>query len=207
MLLVESTLDGIETLTEAVGDKKKTYLKGVFMEAETVNRNGRRYQLNEMAREVERVQAAASSGRHILGELDHPTGRTEVELKNVSHKIVEMKMVGNQAIGKAEILEKTQAGAILKGLVDSGVQVGVSSRGRGQLSNDGLVSNFSLVTVDAVAMPSARSAYPESIMESLEMYRRGELVWDLAEAVIHDHKAQEYFSKELKKFIESLRVD
>lgn len=206
MLLVENTLDGIETLTEAAGDGKKTYLRGIFMEAAVKNRNGRVYKQDEMLREVERVQMAADTGHHILGELDHPDSSSEVKLKNVSHKIVELRMEGNRAIGKAEILERTTAGGILKGLVDSGVRVGVSSRARGSLGNDGEVSNFALLTIDAVAMPSARTAYPESIMESLEMYRRGEIVTDLAESIIHDRAAQKYFSKEMKKFIDSLKL-
>ena len=142
----------------------------------------------------------------MLGQLDHPSGSLEISLKNVSHKIVEMEMKGNQAIGKAEVLEKTQAGSILKGLIESNVRVGVSSRGKGQLNESGMVSNFHLVTIDAVAVPSAQNAYPESIMESLEAYRRGEIVNDLAEAVIHDPKAQEYFFKEMQKFINAMKL-
>lgn len=209
MILIESNLENIQAITEDVGDtgEKKRYLQGVFMEAEAKNRNGRSYDLKEMTREVLKVQNAASQGNHILGELDHPSGSLEVSLKNVSHKIVEMRMQGNQAIGKAEILHKTAAGQILNGLVESGVKVGVSSRARGQVNEStGKVSNFGLVTVDAVAMPSAHNAYPESIMEQLEQYRRGDVVNDLAEAVLHDKAAQYYFQLEMKKFINSLKV-
>lgn len=206
MILTEQNLDGIQAITEAVKEGKKLYLQGCFMEAEKKNRNGRTYQLDEMKREVDRHNAQFSQGNHMLGELDHPSGSLEVSLKNVSHKITELKMQGNQVIGKAEILEKTQAGSILKGLVESGVKVGVSSRGKGQLNESGAVSNFHLVTIDAVAVPSAQNAYPESIMESLEAYKRGEIVNDLAEAVIYDKKAQKYFLEEMTKFINAMQL-
>ena len=208
MILTEQNLDGIQTIEEAAkdGKNKSLYLQGVFMEANAKNRNGRTYKLEEMKREVDRINAGFTEGNYVLGELDHPSGSLEVSLKNVSHKITEMKMSGNQAIGKAQILEKTQAGSILKGLVESGVRVGVSSRGKGQLNESGEVSNFHLVTIDAVATPSAQNAYPESIMESLEAYHRGEIVNDLAEAVIYDQKAQQYFLKEMQKFIETMKL-
>lgn len=204
MILTEQNLEGI--ITESAQDGKKLYLKGVFMEAEKKNRNGRTYLLEEMQKEVDRHNAMFAEGNHMLGELDHPSGRLDVSLKNVSHKITELKMQGNQVIGTAEILEKTQAGSILKGLVDSGVRVGVSSRGKGQLNESGGVSNFHLVTIDAVAMPSAQNAYPESIMESLEAYKRGEIVNDLAEAVIYDAAAQKYFLEEMCKFIKAMNL-
>lgn len=206
MLLVENQTDNVQPLYEDTGDgSKKTFLSGVFMEAGSKNRNGRSYKLEEMKREVEKIQAAADQGRHILGEADHPSS-LEISLKNVSHKITEMKMNGNQAVGKAEVLEKTQSGGILKGLMDSGVQVGVSSRGKGSVGANGIVENFELVTVDAVAVPSAHNAYPTSITESLEMYKRQGIITDLAEAVIHDDQAQKYFQKEIQQFIESLNL-
>lgn len=205
MILTEQNMDGIETITESAKDGKKLYLKGVFMEAEKKNRNGRVYRLEEMKREIDRHSAQFAEGNYMLGTLDHESG-LEISLKNVSHKITELKMQGNQVIGKAEILEKTQAGSILKGLVESGVKVGVSSRGKGQLNESGAVSNFHLVTIDAVAVPSAQNAYPESIMESLEAYKRGEIVNDLAEAVIYDKKAQKYFLEEMTKFINAMQL-
>lgn len=206
MILTEERLDGVQTLTEGADSNKKLYLKGIFMEADAKNRNGRVYQLNEMKKEVDRHMAEFSQGNHMLGELDHPAGSLEVSLKNVSHKITDLKMEGNQVIGKAEVLDKTQAGGILKGLMESGVKVGVSSRGKGQLNESGQVSNFHLVTIDAVAMPSAHNAYPESIMESLNAYKRGEIVNDLAEAVLYDQNAQKYFLAEMQKFIETMKL-
>lgn len=205
MILLEENFDQIQTESDA--KSKKMYLKGVFMEAEAKNRNGRVYDLEEMKREVQRINDLAQSGRHVLGQLDHPTPQTlDISLKEVSHKITEMYMDGNRAIGKAEILESHPNGQILKGLVQSGINVGVSSRASGQLNEStGRVQNFSLKTVDAVATPSCQSAYPETIQEQLDWYKRGHVVRDLSEAVIEDPMAQKYFQIELRKFVESLR--
>lgn len=202
MILIEENFEGV--LTEAASDGKKTYLSGIFMESGNKNRNGRIYDSSEMQREVDKINEAAKSGRYVLGELDHPNS-LEIKLENVSHKIVEMTMKGNLVYGKAEIIDKHPKGQILKALVDSGVQVGVSSRGSGQVNEStGIVRNFGLVTVDAVATPSCRSAYPQTIQEQLEYYRKGGYVTELAEAVIHDQAAQKYFQAEMKKFIETL---
>lgn len=202
MILIEENFEGV--LTEAASDGKKTYLSGIFMESGNKNRNGRIYDSAEMQREVDKINEAAKRGHYVLGELDHPNS-LEIKLENVSHKIVEMTMKGNLVYGKAEIIDKHPKGQILKALVDSGVQVGVSSRGSGQVNEStGVVRNFGLVTVDAVATPSCRSAYPQTIQEQLEYYRKGGYVTELAEAVIHDQAAQKYFQAEMKKFIETL---
>lgn len=202
MILIEENFDGL--LTESYQNGKKTYLTGVFAEAVVRNRNGRSYDLKEMTAEVNRFNEMAMAGNGVLGELDHPSV-LEVRLKNVSHRIVEMKMVGNQAIGKAEILESHPNGQILKGLIKDRVRIGVSTRGSGQVNEStGQVTNFGMVTVDAVATPSCRSAYPETIQEQLEMHKRGEILYGLAESVIHDPMAQKYFEIEMRKFIQTL---
>lgn len=202
MILIEENFDGL--VVESASHGKKTYLTGVFAEAGVRNRNGRVYDLKEMQREVQRINDMAKAGNHVLGELDHPSV-LEVRLKNVSHKIVEMRMEGNRVIGKAEVLESHPNGQILKGLLADGVRVGVSTRGSGQVNEStGDVKNFGMVTVDAVATPSCRSAYPETIEEQLKMHKRGEIIYDLAESVIDDPMAQKYFQIEIRKFIESL---
>jgi len=203
ILLEENFADVSSAVSE---DKKKTYLIGTFMEAESKNRNGRIYDLAEMTQEANRINDLAKANRHVLGQLDHPTPQTlDISLKEVSHRIVEMRMDGNRAIGKAEILESHPNGQILKGLIMDGVNVGVSTRGSGQLNEStGKVSKFSLKTIDAVATPSCQSAYPETIQEQLEMYKRGHIVNDLSEAVINDPFAQKYFQIELRKFVENV---
>lgn len=203
MILIEENFNGV--LTEAATDGKKTYLSGIFMESGVKNQNGRVYDSAEMQREVDKVNAAAARGHFVLGELDHPN-TLEIRLENVSHKIVMLRMEGNTVYGKAEIIEKHPKGQILKALVESDIQVGVSSRGSGQVNEStGGVRNFGLVTIDAVATPSCRSAYPETIQEQLEYYRRGGVITDLAEAVIHDKAAQKYFQVEMKRFIDRLK--
>lgn len=203
MILIEENFQEVITEATEQGEGKKYYLKGVFAEAETKNRNGRIYSLSEMKREVEKINAAAAQGRHVLGELDHPSV-LEVKLKNVSHKILEMEMRGNKAIGKAEILQNHPNGQIVIGLMKDGVQLGVSTRGSGKVNSKAIVEGFNLITVDIVHTPSARSAYPESLMEAVEMHKSG-IITDLAEAVIYDKSAQKYFQKELRAFVETLK--
>lgn len=204
MILLESNFKNV--ITEALqseSGKKRFYLKGVFMESEVENGNGRIYQFNEMQTAVNKINSAAASGRHILGELNHPENhRLEVRLDDVSHKLIEMRMEGNNAVGKAEIIDEVPKGQIARGLLEAGVQLGVSSRGTGSVEeSSGRVSQFDLVTIDIVSTPSAHGAYPQSIQESLMLYRKGQVIEDLAEAVIHDAKAQKYFEKELMRFI------
>lgn len=198
MILVEQNFN---TLVEQSEDKKKFYLQGIFLESEQKNRNGRTYKKEEIEKAVKKINEAAAQGRHVLGQLDHPQDLI-VSLSDVSHKIMSMQMEGNNAIGKAEILESTPKGQIAKGLIESGINLGVSSRGSGTVNEDtGIVEGFDIITVDIVASPSAQNAYPTSVMEALELYRKGQVVSELAEAVIHDKKAQDYFAKEMTKFI------
>lgn len=203
MLLIETKFDDV--LTEAVADtttgNKKLMLKGVFMESERRNRNGRIYKRAEMEKQVQRVNEAALAGRFIVGELDHSSNLV-INLRNASHKILEMRMVGDDAIGKAEIMEKTPCGQIAKSLIESGLKLGVSSRASGEVNEDtGIVEGFFLVTCDIVASPSAIDAYPTALREQLETYHRQGYIHDLAEAVLHDTSAQKYFEKEIRKFI------
>lgn len=202
MILIEENFDNI--ITESSTDGKKTYLAGCFMEHSVKNRNGRVYSESDMKAVVDQINEAAKLGRHILSELDHPQ-TLEVKLANVSHRLVEARMQGTQVWCKAEVLDKHPSGAILKSLIDSKVQVGVSSRGSGSLNeNTGMVSNFRFVCCDAVATPSCRSAYPETLQEQLEYHNRGEIITDLAEAIAHDPVAQKYFEIEMRKFINAL---
>jgi len=200
MILIENNFD-VHTLEEATKEGNDLYLNGVFMEANKKNQNGRIYRRDEISQAADRMNEAAKQGRHILGEMDHRDD-LNVALSNVSHKIVDMKMEGDQAIGKAQIL-KTPNGQIARSLVESGVNIGVSSRGSGSVNEStGEVSNFNAVTIDIVANPSCQSAVPQSIWERLDMYRNGEEINKLAEAVVHDPKAQKYFTFEVRKFIQ-----
>jgi hypothetical protein len=204
MILFEEKFNSVQPLIESANGEKKLFMKGIFAESEERNQNGRIYDLNEMKLEVARINEAASQGRYVLGELDHPS-TLEIKLENVSHKIVEMWMEGTKAYGKAEVIVGHPKGQILKSLIESGVRVGVSTRGSGQVNEStGRVTNFRMVTVDAVATPSARNAFPETLEEQLQYYRRGAVISDLSEAVIHDQAAQMYFKSEMDKFIQNV---
>ena len=130
--------------------------------------------------------------------------RVEVHLSDVSHKLVEAQMNGNDAVCKAEILP-TPKGEIVKNLIESGVKVGASSRGTGSVNEStGEVTQFNFKTIDVVMNSSAPNAYPQSIREAIELYKNNEELHKLAEAVRYDNQAQKYFQKEMKKFIESI---
>lgn len=175
------------------------YLNGIMMQAELKNGNGRVYPLAEITRAVDEAAKRIKEGHYILGELNHPDVLS-IDLKNVSHCITEVKMDGNNAVGKMKLLN-TPTGNIAKGLIEGGVRLGVSSRGTGNVNESGGVSDFSFVTVDIVSQPSAPNAYPDAITEALNSKK----VVSLAEALVDDPKAQAYFKKEMALFLESLR--
>lgn len=199
MFLTESNFS---VKSETTPDKK-LYLRGVFMESEKKNRNGRIYSRGDISAAVDRINEAAKNGHAITGELDHPNDLV-VRLGNISHQIVEMKMVGNDAVGNALILD-TPSGRIARSLIEAGINLGVSSRGSGTINEStGIVEGYELVTVDLVATPSAMGAYPMSIYENLNRYGREKTLKMLAEEVKTDKAAQKYFSKEIRRFISTL---
>lgn len=204
MILIEENFNQVQTLNESVNGEKKLYLSGVFMQWGTKNRNGRIYEETDLTSAADMINEAAQNGRHILSELDHPS-TLEIKLENVAMRLMEAKMDGKNVMCKAEVLS-TPKGKILSSLMESGVQVGVSSRGSGSVNEStGKVNNYKFLTVDVVASPSAQDAYPETLREQMEMYGRGEMITDLSEAAVHDPLAQKYFEIEMRKFINSLR--
>ena len=171
MRLITEQNNDIEVLTEDKDGKKDTYIKGVFLQTEITNRNGRMYKYDTMAREVNKYNEEFIQRGRALGELGHPEGPT-VNLDRVSHKIVELYPEGKNFIGKAKLLE-TPMGKIAKNLLEEGVQLGVSSRGLGSLKKEGTTSvvadDFILSTAaDIVADPSAPDAFVSGIMEGKE---------------------------------------
>jgi hypothetical protein len=173
-LITEFNETGIRSITEGVEGEKKVFIEGVFMQAEKPNRNGRIYPLGVLTPAVERyIKEQVKTGRAV-GELNHPEGPT-VNLDKVSHRITELKWDGDNVVGKALVLN-TPMGKIVKGLVEGGVQLGVSSRGMGSLERDGNVmkvkEDFILSTIDIVQDPSAPEAFVNGIMEGVEW------VWD-----------------------------
>ena len=171
MRLITEQNNDIEVLTEDKDGKTATYIKGIFLQTEITNRNGRMYRFDTMNREVGKYNEEFIQRGRALGELGHPEGPT-VNLDRVSHKIVELYPEGKNFIGKAKLLE-TPMGKIAKNLLEEGVQLGVSSRGLGSLKKEGslqvVADDFILSTAaDIVADPSAPDAFVEGIMEGKE---------------------------------------
>lgn len=169
-LIIEHT-EQVEFLTEAKDGKEYSYIKGVFLQGDIKNRNGRVYPMGVLEREVSNYTESYIKKDRALGELGHPDGPT-INLDRVSHKIVELYRDGNNFIGKAKLLE-TPMGNIAKNLLREGVQLGVSSRGVGSLhQKEGanyVRDDFMLTTAaDIVADPSAPDAFVQGIMEGKE---------------------------------------
>ena len=168
MKLITETIEDIEVLTEANTKGGKDYkIKGVFMQADIKNRNGRVYPVDTLTKEVKRYTEAFINKKRAFGELGHPDGPT-VNLERVSHMITSLKPEGKNFIGEAKVMD-TPYGKIVKNLIDEGAQLGVSSRGMGSISNGRVGSDFYLATAaDIVADPSAPDAFVEGIMEGKE---------------------------------------
>jgi len=171
-LICEHMNSGIEVLTEndAKSGEKKFYIEGVFMQAEKKNRNGRVYKKSILESAVDAYNTNQVRTGRAVGELDHPEGPT-INMDRVSHRIMELSWKGDDVIGKALVLN-TPCGKIVQGLLEGGVQLGVSSRGMGSLTQQEGVSyvgnDFLLNTVDIVQDPSAHNAFVNGIMEGVE---------------------------------------
>src|SRR5574343_1526433 len=209
MLLTERlSFDQASLIVEATdqdgeGKGKKLCMTGIFIQGGVRNLNERVYPVMEISKAVESVNDVIRKGESVLGECDHPEELT-INLDRVSHMITNMWMDGNMGMGKLQILP-TPMGNIVRTLIESGVKLGVSSRGSGNVSDRGEVSDFEIVTVDIVARPSAPNAYPKPVYEARNS-KRGHIVEDLARAVSHDPKAQKYLHKELVGWIENLKT-
>jgi len=172
MKLIREEIEKVEVITEGSGKQQKLYIKGPFLQAECVNRNGRMYPMSVMEKEVNRYTEQYVNKGRALGELGHPDGPT-VNLDRVSHKIVELCREGNNFVGKAQILS-TPMGKIAESLLKEGVCLGVSSRGIGSLrptqkGYSEVGEDFMLATAaDIVADPSAPDAFVQGIMEGVE---------------------------------------
>ena len=201
VLLVEELMPSECRLVESTQDGKSLCLSGIFMQGGIRNRNNRNYPVNEITEAVNRAKAYINEQNGIMGELDHPQ-TLQINLDRVSHVITEMWMTGNNAYGKAKLLN-TPMGSIAQELVKSGVRIGVSSRGAGNVNESGDVSGFNFITVDIVAQPSAPNAYPGSVYESISHAKNGTKILTLAEQVRQDPAAQKYFKQEIMKFLET----
>ena len=191
-LIAEYTDQQLEVLTEEKNGKKSYAIEGIFMQAESKNRNGRVYPRAVMESAVDKYNQEQVVPGRAVGELNHPEGPT-VNLDKVSHKIEKLDWSGNDVMGKATILN-TPMGEVVKGLLDGGVKLGVSTRGMGSLTrgNDAMVvkDDFILNAVDIVQDPSAPGAFVNGIMEGVEW------VWNNG---IIEAKAIEIMETEINK--------
>ena len=175
MKLISEEVQSAEYLVEETNGKKEYKIRGIFLQSDVKNRNGRVYPREVLVREVNRYNKEFVERKRAFGELGHPDGPT-VNLERVSHMITKLSPNGKDFIGEAKIMN-TPYGKIVKGLIDEGAQLGVSSRGMGSISMRNGVNyvkdDFYLATAaDIVADPSAPDAFVEGIMESREW------VWD-----------------------------
>ena len=192
MKLISEEASNVEFLTEATkGGGKNYFIEGIFMQANTKNRNGRIYPREILQKEAKRYNTEFIQKKRAFGELGHPDGPT-VNLERVSHMIEELQEVDQNFMGRAKILD-TPYGKIVKNLIDEGARLGVSSRGMGSLKpvKDGIQEvqgDFYLATAaDIVADPSAPDAFVAGIMEGKEW------IWDnglLKETQIQEYKSQ-----------------
>ena len=192
----------VESRDRENGDGKDLYMKGIFIQGGVKNQNDRIYPIQEIGKAVETINERLQEGQTVLGEADHPEELT-VNLDRVSHIVQEMWMDGPNGYGKLKIIP-TPMGNIISTLLESGAKLGVSSRGSGNVNESGQVSDFDIVTVDIVAQPSAPEAYPKAIRESLWNMRGGYGMYNLAEEMVYDKKAQKYLQEGILKFIEEL---
>ena len=181
MKLISEQIEGIEYITEEKDNGEKSYkIKGVFMQSEVKNRNGRVYPFEVLNKEVKRYNKEYIEEKRAFGELGHPDGPT-VNLERASHMITALYPKGKNFIGEAKIL-KTPMGEIVKNLMDEGAKLGVSSRGMGSLEQKNganyVKDDFYVATAaDIVADPSSPNAFVEGIMEGKEwVWNNGALV-------------------------------
>ena len=187
MKLISEEISNAEMLVEETNGKKNYKIRGVFLQSDIKNRNGRIYENDILTKEVKRYNQEFINKKRAFGELGHPDGPT-VNLERVSHMITKLEPEGKNFIGEAKVMD-TPYGKIVKGLIDEGAQLGVSSRGMGSLVQKNganyVGKDFYLATAaDIVADPSAPDAFVEGIMENKEW------VWD--NGVIKAQDIEEY---------------
>jgi len=185
-------------------DGKSLYLKGIAIQGGIRNANQRVYPVDEIERAIKTLNDQRQNGYSVLGEVDHPED-LKVNLDRVSHMITQMWMEGPNGYGKMKILP-TPMGNLIRTMLESGVKLGVSSRGSGNVNDmNGKVSDFEIITVDVVAQPSAPGAYPTPVYEHLMNTRRGNRAIQIAHEVQEDPKAQKYLKEGLLQIIKGLK--
>ena len=189
------TFDRASMVVESVseGDKKNLYMKGIFIQGGVKNANERVYPVSEIESAVQTLN-------------EHPDD-LKINLDRVSHMITSMWMDGANGFGKLKILP-TPMGQLVATMLESGVKLGVSSRGSGNVDDmNGKVSDFEIVTVDIVAQPSAPNAYPKAIYEGMMNMRHGHKLLDIAKDARGDKKVEKYLKEEVMRLIKDLKIN
>ena len=187
------------------GHGKSLYLKGICIEGNKRNANDRVYPLHEISKAVNTINQQIKEGNSVLGEVDHPDD-LKINLDRVCHSVEGMWMDGDAGCGKMKILP-TPMGELIKTLLQSGIKLGVSSRGSGNVDDrTGHVSDFEIVTIDVVAQPSAPNAYPKAIYEGLMNMKYGHRLLEVARESGQNNKVQRYLKDEVKKLIRDLKI-
>lgn len=197
----------LEVLTEEASDGKgkNLYLKGICIEGGVKNANQRVYPIAEIQKAVSQINEQIKTGHSVLGEVDHPDD-LKINLDRVSHMITDMWMDGHAGYGKLKILP-TPMGNLVKTMLESGVKLGVSSRGSGNVNEgSGQVSDFEIITVDVVAQPSAPNAYPKAIYEGLMNMRHGHRALEIAGEAGEDQRVQKYLKEQVTRLIKDLKI-
>jgi ABC-type phosphate transport system ATPase subunit len=201
------TFDRAEMVVESMddGNGKSLYMKGIFIQGGVKNANERVYPVTEINTAVESLNKQISEGYSVLGEVDHPDD-LKINLDRVSHMIQSMWMDGPNGFGKLKILP-TPMGQLVKTMLESGVKLGVSSRGSGNVNDlDGRVSEFEIVTVDIVAQPSAPNAYPKAIYEGMMNMKYGHKTLQVAKEAQGNKKVEKFLREEVIRLIKDLKI-
>ena len=186
-------------------DGKELYMEGICIQGAVENANGRVYPVDEIEKAVKTLNEQIKQGNSVLGEVDHPDD-LKINLDRVCHMITNMWMDGPNGYGKLKMLP-TPMGQLVKTMLQSGVRLGVSSRGSGNVDpHSGHVSDFEIVTVDVVAQPSAPNAYPKAIYEGLLNMTHGHKVLEIAKEAGEDNKVQRYLRNEVTRLIKDLKI-
>jgi hypothetical protein len=197
------SFDQAKMVVESANEGKDLYMKGICIQGGVKNANQRVYPVEEIGRAVTTLNEQIAGGYSVLGEVDHPEG-LNINLDRVCHMVTEMWMDGPNGYGKLKILP-TPMGGLVKTMLESGVKLGVSSRGSGEVDGGGNVAGFEIITVDVVAQPSAPGAYPTPIYEHIMNERGGYKAILTSKEVQGDKKAQKYIAESLLGIISRLQ--
>ena len=199
------TFDEAKVVVESSNEGKDLYMKGICIQGNVKNANQRVYPTFEINKAVSKISDQIAGGTSVLGEVDHPED-LKINLDRVSHMLTSMWMDGHNGYGKLKILP-TPMGKLVETMLQSGVKLGVSSRGSGNVDEaSGNVSEFDIITVDVVAQPSAPNAYPTPIYEGLLNMRHGHKLVGVAKAAREDARVPQHLNEGVIRLIKDLKL-